>query len=92
MKFTGSLKKACIVIGTVIMLLDTLAAGPVQAAVAQGRAGAEVVDPAAVDCSRMLAETAAGAAGVADPTPEVARPVVRLITNEGERWLSIDYN
>ena len=94
MAATRSIKSVAIVIGAIWMLLSACAPPQVQAAVAQGRACAEVINPAVVDSSSLLAKAEAEGNGTATPiqAAQLIRPEVRLITDKGVSWLSIDYN
>jgi hypothetical protein len=89
---TARFERAYLLVGGVILLLNLcILPGRVQAAVVQGRASAEVVNFALVDSARLLAE-AGGAGPTEGLTLAQTRPEVKLSTNEGVSWLSIDYN
>jgi hypothetical protein len=94
MKTTNLIREIGIIILGVFCLLSAFAAGESQAAVAHVRASAEVIDPAVIDCSKILANAAAEAAGkTADSAAaQQAQPEVKVVTVEGVTWLSIDYN
>ena len=95
MKVAGSIKSTGIAIGAVCLHL--IAMGVAQAAVVQGRASAEVINPATVDSAGLLAAARAQAEGgpvvaVANSAALQARPEVRVVTVKGVFLLSIDYN
>ena len=94
MKSSPVRKIGIIVTLFVSLLLCAASPAPVQAAAARVGASAEVINPAVIDSSRMLAEATAEPTAKCDagPTEVEIRPEVKLVNREGVTWLSIDYN
>ena len=94
MTTTRQIQSGIMVIGLIWMLLSACTPPQVQAAVARGRTCAEVVNPAQVDTSRLLARAEATGTGTATSiqAAQQVRAEVRLVTAKGVAWLSIDYN
>jgi len=94
MKATNRIGKTGITIIGAIWMLSFFVPADLQAAVAQVRVSAEVIDPAVIDCSKILAGAAAETAAKTTDTAaaQKAQPEIKIVTLEGVTWLSIDYN
>lgn len=95
MKSTKTIKTAGMVLISSIFIWGVTAPDPVQAAVAHARASAEVLNPAAIDSSQILADAAPESPAKTSETAVARQPIqpeVKIVTAEGVTWLSIDYN
>jgi hypothetical protein len=84
---------AAVIIGMICGLI-LLTPARVQGAVAHATTSAEVINPAMIDTSKMLAAAAAGEAGPSSEktAAKLAQPEVKAVIVDGVTFLSIDYN